>query len=239
MSKMQPLVSVSLLLLFVAAPALAQNVGTVRGEVRDANGDALPGVLIEVDGPLVRGDRSTTTGVNGEFLVTALLPGTVSVTGTLDGFEDETVEDVRISISQTSTVHMVLQLAATSEEITVTSERPILDVTSNVISTHLTEDFIDDLPTKRSFQDYAAMAKGVTLQGRDQTYGDWRYSVYGSGGVSNSWNMDGLNSSLHDYGGVWFWINPDTIRGRCSARTPPVVRSTSSRSPGRTSSMAA
>ncbi|MCY3933408.1 MAG: carboxypeptidase-like regulatory domain-containing protein, partial [Acidobacteria bacterium] len=179
MSKMQPLVSVSLLLLFIAAPALAQNVGTVRGEVRDANGDALPGVLIEVDGPLVRGDRSTTTGVNGEFLVTALLPGTVSVTGTLDGFEDETVEDVRISISQTSTVHMVLQLAATSEEITVTSERPILDVTSNVISTHLTEDFIDDLPTKRSFQDYAAMAKGVTLQGRDQTYGDWRYSVYG------------------------------------------------------------
>jgi outer membrane receptor protein involved in Fe transport len=211
MSKVRCSVFALLLLVMIAAPVLAQNVGTVRGEVRDANGDPLPGVMIEVDGPLVRGDRSTTTGVNGEFLVTALLPGAVSVTGRLDGFEDETVEDVRVSISQTSTVHMVLQLAATSEEITVTSERPILDVTSNVISTHLTEDFIDDLPTKRSFQDYAAMAKGVTLQGRDQTYGDWRYSVYGSGGVSNSWNMDGLNSSLHDYGGVWFWVNPDTI----------------------------
>ena len=211
MSKMRLAVFVSLLLVMIAAPALAQNVGTVRGEVRDANGDPLPGVMIEVDGPLVRGDRSTTTGVNGEFLVSALNPGTISVTGTLDGFEDETVEDVRISISQTSTVHMVLQLAATTEEITVTSERPILDVTSNVISTHFTEDFIDDLPTKRSFQDYAGMAKGVTMQGRDQTYGDWRYIAYGSSPVANAWNMDGLNSSMHDYGGVWWWINPDTI----------------------------
>ena len=211
MSKVGLLVSACLLLLITAAPALAQNVGTVRGEVRDANGDPLPGVLIEVDGPVVRGDRSTTTGVNGEFLVTALPPGAISVTGRLDGFEDETVEDVRISISQTSSVHMVLQLAATSEEITVTSERPILDVTSNVISTHFTEDFIDDLPTKRSFQDYAGMAKGVTMQGRDQTYGDWRYIAYGSSPVANAWNMDGLNSSMHDYGGVWWWINPDTI----------------------------
>ena len=211
MSKMRLAVFVSLLLVMMAAPALAQNVGTVRGEVRDANGDPLPGVMIEVDGPLVRGDRSTTTGVNGDFLVSALNPGTISVTGRLDGFEDETVEDVRISISQTSSVHMVLQLAATTEEITVTSERPILDVTSNVISTHFTEDFIDDLPTKRSFQDYAGMAKGVTMQGRDQTYGDWRYIAYGSSPVANAWNMDGLNSSMHDYGGVWWWINPDTI----------------------------
>ena len=211
MSKMRLAVFVSLLLVMMAAPAVAQNLGTVRGEVRDANGDPLPGVMIEVDGPLVRGDRSTTTGVNGDFLVSALNPGAISVTGRLDGFEDETVEDVRISISQTSTVHMVLHLAATTEEITVTSERPILDVTSNVISTHLTEDFIDDLPTKRSFQDYAGMAKGVTMQGRDQTYGDWRYIAYGSSPVANAWNMDGLNSSMHDYGGVWWWINPDTI----------------------------
>ncbi|MCY3926861.1 MAG: TonB-dependent receptor [Acidobacteria bacterium] len=204
------LAAVSLFLL-VAAPALAQNVGTVRGEVRDTNGDPLPGVLVRVTGDLVRGDRSTTTGTTGEYLVTALPPGLVTVTGSLEGFLDETVDDVRVSISATSTVNLALRLVAGEETITVTSERPILDVTSNVISTNLSEEFIDPLPTNRNFQDYAGFAKGMSNMGRDQTYAEYRYSAYGGGMAANSWNVDGLNASLHENSNVWWWINPDTI----------------------------
>ena len=140
MAKVRLLVGASFLLL-VATPALAQNVGTVRGQVRDTNGDPLPGVVVEVTGDIVRGERATTTGVNGKYLVTALPPGAITVTGTLDGFAVETVEDVRISISATSTVNLVLHLVAAEDTITVTSERPIVDVTSNVISTNLPEEF--------------------------------------------------------------------------------------------------
>ena len=210
MSKVRFLVAVSFLLL-AATPALAQNVGTVRGVVRDTNGDALPGVLVEVTGDIVRGERATTTGATGEYLVTALPPGTVTVTGTLEGFADETVEDVRISISATSTVNLVLHLVAAEDTITVTSERPIVDVTSNVISTNLPEEFIDPLPTNRNFQDYAGFAKGMSNMGRDQTYAEYRYSAYGGGMAANSWNVDGLNASLHENSNVWWWINPDTI----------------------------
>ena len=210
MLKNRVLIAASFVLLATTA-VLAQSVGTVRGVVRAPNGEALPGVLVQVTGDIVRGERATTTGANAEYLLGGLPPGTVTVIATLDGFDVETVEGVTVSISGTTTVNLVLRPEASSEAITVTSERPILDVTSNIIGTSFPEEFIDPLPTNRNYQDYAGMAKGMSSQGRNSTYAEFQYSAYGSGMASNSWSVDGLNTSLHENSNVWWWVNPDTI----------------------------
>ncbi len=77
------LVALALLVLLVSTAAYAQNVGTVRGTVRSADGEPLPGVLVQVTGDIVRGERTSVSGVNGEYLVAGLPPGLVTLTATL------------------------------------------------------------------------------------------------------------------------------------------------------------
>lgn len=54
----------TMLLLFpVAAPASAQTAGAIEGNVVDANGNPLPGVVVTVSGPDVRLEQ--VTGADG------------------------------------------------------------------------------------------------------------------------------------------------------------------------------
>ena len=82
------------LALLVSTAMYAQNVGSVRGTVRSADGEPLPGVLVQATGDIVRGERTSMSGVNGDWLIPGLPPGLVTLTATLEGLETETVEGV-------------------------------------------------------------------------------------------------------------------------------------------------
>ena len=66
------LLALGALLLLVSTAAYGQNVGTVRGTVRSADGEPLPGVLVQVTGDIVRGERNS---VSGATPASTWLPG--------------------------------------------------------------------------------------------------------------------------------------------------------------------
>ena len=97
------LVSVS-----VAATASAQPTGGIEGSVVDANGNALPGVVVTVTGPGIREEQ--VTGADGLYAVTGLAVGGYRVTAILPGFE--TVDfPVAVEANATAMVPIVLQIA--------------------------------------------------------------------------------------------------------------------------------
>ena len=214
-SRMATPAGLVILALLAATPIYAQNVGTVRGTVTSPDGEPLPGVLVQATGDVVRGERTSTTGATGEYLIPGLPPGLVAVTGTLEGLEPDTVEGVRVSISGVATVNLTMRPADVAEAITVTAEAPILDVTSSSVSTNYQAEMIDALPTTtRNYQEIALLAPGVNAIGRVGGVGEYQgfISAYGRDLGSLGWNVDGLAVAIPDDGAPFGGsIDPDTI----------------------------
>jgi len=192
--------------LLVAASAAAQTTGDIRGQVRDANGDGLPGVMVTATIEDRGVSRTTIAGVGGNFVISSLQVDDYVVTASLDGFQDHRVEGVRVSIAATVNLDIELGLMAVEEEVTVTAS-PILDVTSSSVGTSYTADFIDDLPTDRNFWDLVAVSPGISQASEGST----SLSAFGSSTASNSWRIDGLDTTSSDTGHAFWWTNPAII----------------------------
>jgi outer membrane receptor protein involved in Fe transport len=198
--------SLAVAMLALVARAEAQTTtGTIQGDVTDAEGAALPGVTITVTGD--RGvERVVATGAKGSYLVGAVPPGEYAVEAALAGMARQRAEGVRVTIGGYTTIDFALRTEV-EEEITVTAEAPLIDLRSSEAPTSFAAEFIEDLPTRRSFWDLVAVAPGIS-GGTEFTN---QQSAYGGGTSSNSWNVDGLNVTGPETGRAWWYINPETI----------------------------
>src|SRR3954463_13636965 len=84
MKKMFLLLSAWILL---AAPALAQTGGAIRGRVLDPQGAAVPGATLTVTGEQLQGERSVTSDSDGNYVLLGLPPGQYRLEGGQSGFK--------------------------------------------------------------------------------------------------------------------------------------------------------
>src|SRR5215207_3104890 len=144
---------VVLLFLFLAAlaaeTASAQTTGDILGRVTDADGGVLPGVTVEARSPNLQGSRVAVTDETGQYRLTLLPPGTYAINFNLSGFGTESRE-LTVSLDKDFTLNVELT-PALSEEITVTSEVPVVDTTSTTLGTSLDSRVIESLPTGRNY----------------------------------------------------------------------------------------
>jgi len=204
----RPFLCLAVLMAVIAlSPAIAQTTGSIRGQVVDTNDNPLPGVTVRVTGELIRGERSSVTGSGGTFLFRALPAGRCSVSAAREGFESQRLDDLYVGISATTTVHFILPLATVTETLEVTATAPIVALTSSSFSTHYPAEFIEDLPTNRTFQDFMSVAPGIS----QAEEGAVSFSAFGSSVSSNAWHIDGLDVTATDTGNAWWYINPDAV----------------------------
>ena len=112
-------------LTLICLPVLADGpeTGIVEGEVTDAQDTRLPGVLLILTGD--RGSTNTVSDTSGSYRFALLVPGSYLLKAELDGFQaSEVAVAVTAGGKHTIDVSMIL---GTSEEITVTSEAPMVD----------------------------------------------------------------------------------------------------------------
>ena len=194
-------------LCFVCLPALAQTTGSIRGQIKDADGKPLPGVTVTATSVGRGTSRTVVTGDGGNFALPSLDVQVYTVNAVLEGFQEQVVENVRVGISSFVTLDLVMALATIEETIQV-SAAPVLDTTSTAVGTNFDAEFIEDLPTTRNFWDVMAVTPGVVQQ---QTNEAWKLSAFGSSTASNSWSIDGQNNTLNESGQAFWWPNPDTV----------------------------
>src|SRR5579872_5582256 len=111
-----------------ASSALAQN-AQVTGIVRDQSGGVMPGVTVTAKSNATGLTRSEVTDASGTYRLVALLPGSYTITVEIQGFTTQTLPNVSLAIDQTATLDFALKPASVSENVTVTGEAPIVDVT--------------------------------------------------------------------------------------------------------------
>src|SRR5215204_2798156 len=123
--------AVLILAAIVLLPSLAFAQGALTGTVRDESGAVLPGVTVEASSPaLIEKVRTAVTDGSGQYRVTALNPGTYSLTFRLPGFNVVRREGIELSGTATLTIPAEMHVGAIAETVTVSGETPVVDLQS-------------------------------------------------------------------------------------------------------------
>src|SRR5438132_864868 len=136
-----------------ALPGLAHaQTGAIAGQVTDTTGAVVPGVTVEAASPaLIGGSRTVATDGQGRYSIEQLVPGTYSVTFTIQGFSTLVRPGIELSANFTAPVSVQLRVGALEESVTVTSASPIVDVARTDSQTVMSRDALESLPTGRGW----------------------------------------------------------------------------------------
>jgi len=140
------------LLIFVCA-FLASNAvsaqetrGTLLGTVRDSAGAVVSGATVVVTNVETNASAKQVTNDSGYFEIPYLQPGAYTISVTAGGFKEFVQMGIILPVNSRINIDVKLEVGATTEQITVTADVPILDTTSASGGTTLTNRQVMDLP---------------------------------------------------------------------------------------------
>ncbi len=170
--------------------------------VTDKDGGRLPGVTVTASAPDTITKRMVVTDGEGVATIEALAPSAqYSVVAQLQGFQDQTRNQVLVRSGQTAAITVTLPIAGVTEAVQVTAATPLVDTTSATTGQDITLQLTESLPTGRSYQSYLQLVPGVmpddqASSGNPAARSGLNYSdIGGTVGISadNVYYFDGIN----------------------------------------------
>jgi len=177
--------------LLFSLPALAQQTGSISGQVSSASGEGLPGVTVEANGNVLPRARTVTTSSTGGYRLQFLPPGDYVLTYSLSGLTSETRE-LKVLLDQNSVVNLALGL---SEQLEVIAELPVIDTSSAEVKAAIDNETIDQLPVGQDYRDLVKLIPGVQYSEEKV-----RGPSAGGSGQDNVYLFDGVNVGLPLFG---------------------------------------
>jgi hypothetical protein len=177
--------------------AFAQVTGTISGRVEDSTGAAVGGAIVAVKNLETGAIRTVTTDETGIYRALALPVGSHEVRAEKPGFRAAVRTGINLAVGQEAVVNLKVEVGELVQEVTVSSEAPLVDTTTASVSGLVAEREIKDLPLNgRSFDNlitlnpgainYTAKSPGtVTSQGNT-------FSVAGRRPLENIFLMNGI-----------------------------------------------
>ncbi len=219
MRKIQYLALIGLTLIPSLAFGQAQK-GVITVTIEAEDGNRLPGVRVEANANDTLTHRSVVTNNDGVATLAAMDPSrSYIVTTALDGFNGSRNENVLVKTGQTTPIFVRLSLATVTEEVVVTAESPVVDVTSTVTGQNITLELTEGLPTARTYQDYLQLVPGVqaTISGSANpasrsgiNYSDIRGDIGSS--TDNFYYFEGINVTDNVTGTFGANLNTEIIQ---------------------------
>lgn len=207
------------ILAFASAGALfAQSAGKIKVVVSDADGQPLPGVVVNAESDTTLTKRSRVTDEKGSTMLTNLPPaGNWVVTCSFTGFNTTQNKNVLVRNSQTTTLNVTMTPAGVEESLVVVAESPVVDVTSSLSGQDITLELTESLPTARSYQDYLQLVPGVapTTDSNPASRSGINYSdILGDVGSSsdNFYFVEGINITDNETGTFGANLNTEIIQ---------------------------
>jgi len=177
--------------------------GKLTGNITDSGtGEPLPGANIVV----VNSSLGGVSDIDGNFIILNLSPGIISVRIIYVGYESQLIENIRITVDQTTLLSVKLKptIVDLGESVLVYAERPMIqkDLTSSVSVVQQEE--IKALPVA-SFTDILALQAGVVGSGES-------FNIRGGRSNETAYLIDGMYVSDPLLGGLGTKINNDAIQ---------------------------
>ncbi|HTA25623.1 MAG TPA: carboxypeptidase regulatory-like domain-containing protein [Terriglobales bacterium] len=182
----------------LSAPLLAQDAASITGTVTDQTGAAIPNAQVTVNNPEHGINRTTTSNGSGDYLVSALPPGSYNLSITAAGFKKYEAKGVVLRVAQKARADAALQVGAAKEEVLVEGTNVAqVETQSNELAGTITSKEISQLQLNgRVFTQLVTLTPGITNQtgSSEGQYGitaNVNYSVNGGRLEYNNWELDG------------------------------------------------
>lgn len=176
---------------------LAQGTGgRILGRVADPSGAVLAGVKVAATNEATGVKHDTVSNDSGDYAFPDLPIGTYSLTFDLTGFKKALRKSVTLDLNEVITLNMALQLGAAQETVDVTSEAPLVDISSTQLGAVMDSKQVSQLPLNaRDTYQLLQLQPGVQgVGGSDLFYGSntaGAVSVNGGRGRSNNFSVNG------------------------------------------------
>jgi outer membrane receptor protein involved in Fe transport len=189
------------LCLFSVAPSVFAQGGTgqLSGTVVDTNGAVVPNATVKLISQATAQPRETVTNDSGDFAFTLLPAGTYKLEVTATGFRTVVADEVRINVTQTTSLPIRLDAAAVSGMVTVNAEPPLVQQETSQVGRVVEEQSLRQLPLPtRNFQQLLTLSPGTSASVSNNTElgrGDSIISVNGQRTTSNNVRINGIDAN--------------------------------------------
>jgi Carboxypeptidase regulatory-like domain len=197
-------------------PAMAQGVGGIGGSVMDSSGAVLPGVtltLSSVQGGTLGGSQETISDERGNYQFIRLVPGTYHVRAQMQGFRTVEQRNIVVNADATARADLTLPIGQLEEGIVVSGEAPLLDTTSALKQTVLSQEILQALPNRIDVWSITRVIPSVVASkvdvGGSESFQQSNITVHGTRN-ENGYYIDGMNvSSTQSSGSIaTFYLDP-------------------------------
>ncbi|HEY1254732.1 MAG TPA: carboxypeptidase-like regulatory domain-containing protein, partial [Terracidiphilus sp.] len=141
------MLSVFTVLVLFASHAFAQANSTVTGIITDPSGALVAGASIQLSDPATGVTRTTISDSSGLYSIAGLNAANYVMKVTANGFEGYTKKGIVVNISASFRVDVALTVGSTSQTVTVEADALAVQTDSNVVSTLINQQQIQELPT--------------------------------------------------------------------------------------------
>ncbi len=210
-SKIKQAGSLAAIIFLLALGVFAQsNTGTITGVVQDQNGAVVANATVNITNVGTNESRTAQTDSDGRYEVPALSTGVYKVTATAGGFQETTVNEVRLAVGEKARVDLNLNVGAVGETVVVTADQTRVDTETSTVGDTINTERIEDAPVNG--RDFTGLL--ATVPGSVQSTNQFQTSVNGIpstfGGASVL--VDGIDAGRVDLNGT------SNVLGRIESR---------------------
>ncbi len=201
-----------LVCLLVGRPAIAQT-SSVVGTITDPSGAIVDGAKVTATNPQTGAVREVVSNETGLYRVTNLVPGSYTLTAERDGFKTSKVENLLLTVNQTLTIDLALEIGAVTTTTEVNgAELPPVELENGELSNLVDSRRISELPLlTRDPYSLVLLSPGVV----QSNSGLGGFSVNGSSERSNNFMLDGVDNNDTEVPGIpggLNALNPDSTQ---------------------------
>ncbi len=165
--------------------------GTFNGTVADPSGASIPAATVKAIETSTNSEFTAKTTDAGVYRMPYLRPGSYRITVTAPGFKTAIRENIQLSVAQTLTVDFALEVGQLSEQVTVSSDPPLIETGTAELGSYVSKKEFDTWPItvgdgRRQIQQFIFSSLPGT------TGGTWQGSINGGQAFSHEILIDGI-----------------------------------------------
>jgi hypothetical protein len=176
-----------------------QTTGRLVGTISDEKGAAIAGAEVTVTNRMTGEERKAVTNESGYFTVPLLPAGAYTVSATSSGFKKFLADDVKITITETTTLNPQLSIGAVTESVTVVATPPIVQTESAQLGRVVDSRAVSELPlATRNFTQILGLSPGAATYLPDNTAvgrNSQNISVNGGRVTNNNFQINGVDAN--------------------------------------------
>ena len=170
---------------------------TLNGRVVDPTGGVIVGAKVTIRNEATNREQTTTTGAEGNYVLTLLPPGQYTLTVEAEGFKKAVRSGINLQVGQQASLEVSLALGSRAEVIEVREDVPVIQSENAALGNVVDQKKIVELPLNgRDYLQLAQLQPNVFAPAQNSTLGfRGGFNVAGKSEVANNYILDGIDNN--------------------------------------------